>query len=173
MYSPFGCQTGLFTRRKSSLVTACALPPSASITQALSPPAASLMYAMRLPSGEKRGCISHAIECVSALASPPSIGSVYRSPSRSNTSVLPSGLRSTLIQVPVRESMEAVAASPGGAFTSHFFLLSLSLSFSSSAPAASESEARPASVQGSRRIFNPLDGAHGGAKREFCLRCAA
>jgi hypothetical protein len=31
---------------------------------------------MRLPSGDQRACISHAIECVSGVASPPSIGRV-------------------------------------------------------------------------------------------------
>ena len=75
-YSPDGCQTGLFTSRKSSVDTARGKEPSAFITQTLSPPPASLTYAIRFPSGEKRGCMSHAIEWVSAFASPPSTGSV-------------------------------------------------------------------------------------------------
>ena len=53
-----------------------------------------------LESGEKAGWLSYAAPCVMRLAVPPLIGSVYRSPSRSNRSVPPSFETSTESQVP-------------------------------------------------------------------------
>src|SRR6185503_10892512 len=52
------------------------------------------------PSGEKRGWPSNGIPLVSAVAVPPAIGTVYRSPSRSKTMVRPSGDTSSEIHVP-------------------------------------------------------------------------
>src|SRR5262249_57386296 len=70
-------------------------------------------------SGLQRGCSSHARPCVSAWASPPPTGMTYRSPSRSNTICLPSGLTSTLIHVPRRTSIFTSWCSPGGSSTFH------------------------------------------------------
>src|SRR6476646_5178812 len=55
---------------------------------------------MVFPSGENRGWPSNPIPLVMRVALPPLMGTVYRSPSRSKTMVLPSGETSSDIQVP-------------------------------------------------------------------------
>src|SRR5207253_11195468 len=52
------------------------------------------------PSGDHRGIASNALPLVTRVACPPAIGSVYRSPRRSNTIVRPSELTSSEIHVP-------------------------------------------------------------------------
>src|SRR5687767_4533772 len=71
-----------------------------SMVQTLSPPSRSDVNTTNRPSGEKRGCASYIMPRVNAVAVPPAIGIVYRSPSRSNTIVRPSGLTSREIQLP-------------------------------------------------------------------------
>jgi hypothetical protein len=65
--------------------------------------------------------MSHANPLVNALASPPPIGIVYKSPRRSKAMVEPSGETSTFIQVPSVTSIAAFFAvpAPGGFVTSH------------------------------------------------------
>src|SRR5262245_41343766 len=69
--------------------------------QTLSPPLRSETNTIFFPSGLKRGAASNARPVVNAVALPPEIGIVYRSPSRSKTMVRPSGLTSTDIQLPL------------------------------------------------------------------------
>jgi hypothetical protein len=113
------------------LVSARAPVPSARITHRLSPPARSLMKAIHLPSGEKRGWKSQGMPCVSALASPPSMGTVQRSPRASKRRVLPSGLTSTEDQVVSVVSIVTGSHVPGGALTSQLGFLSSFLASSS------------------------------------------
>src|SRR3546814_10938853 len=54
-------------------------------------PLRSLMNAIHCPSGDQTGRTSHAREPTSLVAFPPATGTVYRSPNRSKTNVLPSG----------------------------------------------------------------------------------
>ena len=102
MYSPSGRQAGLLTRRKSSFVTCAAF-----VAVARPSPRrcrrrrASLVKAIRLPSGEKRGCISHAI----AVRERRRFAALDRQRCRGRRagrtrSSWPSGLTSTLIHVP-------------------------------------------------------------------------
>jgi len=70
------------------------------MSQTRSPPLRSEVKTTFVPSGLKRGCPSTAIPWVSCVAVPPLAGIVYRSPSRSKTSVCPSGLMSTDIHEP-------------------------------------------------------------------------
>src|SRR2546426_1144411 len=65
-----------------------------------SPPLRSDRNTMCFPSGEYRGCESNAGPEVMRVAAPPVTGIVYRSPSSSNTIVLPSGETSSESQVP-------------------------------------------------------------------------
>src|SRR3546814_11713390 len=57
------------------------------------------MNAIHCPSGDQTGRTSHAREPTSLVAFPPATGTVYRSPNRSKTNVLPSGEISRLISV--------------------------------------------------------------------------
>src|SRR5688500_5048770 len=84
------------------------------MVQTLSPPSRSDVKTMSLPSGLNRGCASNAMPLVSCVASPPAIGTVYKSPSRSNTTVRPSGDTSTDIQDPSSVSIEMVRAGSSG-----------------------------------------------------------
>lgn len=72
------------------------------------------------PSGLKRGCASKAMPAVSWRASPPERGRRYRSPSRSNTMVCPSGLTSREIQVPSSVSIWTVRPGSSGRLLSFF-----------------------------------------------------
>src|SRR5437867_2451651 len=67
----------------------------------LSPPLRSDTKTTRFPSGLNRGCTSIGMPLVKRVALPPSIGIVYRSPRRSKTIVLPSGLTSREIHEPL------------------------------------------------------------------------
>src|SRR5579863_499025 len=84
----------------SSLVSARGLLPSALTIQRFVAPLRSLTYTMCLPSGEKRGSLSYDSPDVIGFAVPPCMGSVYKCPTRSNTSVFPSGDTSRDIHVP-------------------------------------------------------------------------
>ena len=75
-YSPSGLQLGECTGFSLSSLTAAGSLPSAFITHRLLPPARSLMNAILLPSGLNRGCMFHSIPDVTAVASPPAIGTV-------------------------------------------------------------------------------------------------
>jgi hypothetical protein len=93
--------------------------------------------------------MSHEMPEVRTFASPPPIGSVYRSPSRSNTIVLPSGLTSRLIHVPSSVSIATSFVGPGGCSTSHFgfFFFSSSPSFAvASAAGAGRNASAPSST---------------------------
>ena len=89
--------------------------------QILSPPPASLVKRIFLPSGLKRGCTSKGKPLRKDLALPPLIGSMYISPSKSNTISLPSGLTSKFIQVPssVWRETSLKFQLPSGSLTFH------------------------------------------------------
>ena len=89
----------------------------------LSPPARSEVKLILEPSGLNRGCTSYEGPEVNRVALPPLIGSVYRSPSTSNTSVFPSGLTSIVIQVASSVVNTTSFVGPWAAFTSHFLEL--------------------------------------------------
>ena len=74
MYFPSGAHTGWLTTLKVSLVSCFASVPSARMIQRLDVPSLSLAYAIHCPSGEKRGCRSHARPPASSAASPPVAG---------------------------------------------------------------------------------------------------
>src|SRR5262245_61720524 len=88
------------------------------MSQMFSMPPRSLVKAIVFPSGEKRACESYAGPCVSARAAPPAAGTAYRSPSRSNRIVDPSGDASTETQVPAEVSNASLRASGRGALMS-------------------------------------------------------
>jgi len=74
--------------------------------QTFSAPERSLMKAMSRPSGEKTGCESNAMPLVRGRAGPPRASTAKRSPSSSNTIVLPSGETSGDSHVPSLVSIE-------------------------------------------------------------------
>ena len=76
MNRPSRLQLGWLSRRKSSVVTCRLSDPSQFIIQMLSPPPRSDVKAIRRPSGEKRGCTSHASPSAIRVGAPPSIGIV-------------------------------------------------------------------------------------------------
>src|SRR5262245_3467016 len=139
--------------------------PSGFESHRFSAPLRSLMKTRLLPSGEKRGWLSKDRPPTIRLAWPPAIGSVYRSPSRSNTMVWPSGETSRDIHVPSSVVNSRVSAVLSGSSSSSFFL-SCSSPFLRSAlrPATEEPETtrnsnaiRPYSERGSEIIGPPRD----------------
>jgi hypothetical protein len=83
-----------------SLLTSRGFDPSRSAIHRFSTPLRSLRNAIVLPSGENFGWLSNDMPPMMRRGTPPSIGSVYTSPSRSKTIVLPSALTSSDIHVP-------------------------------------------------------------------------
>src|SRR5258707_361995 len=106
-----------------------------------SAPERSERNTMRLPSGDQRGGGANAGPAVSRVAAPPTAGSVYRSPSSSNTIVRPSGDTSSDSQVPSDVSNSMVRVVTRGSSSFLFFLL-----VSGGAAAAASAERGGASV---------------------------